>query len=172
MLIHVHSIPKRRELVKEAARDPTTTEIKEIQQEKLAHYWTTCPLSHQPLKAPIVSDSSGNLYSKAAVLEYLLPADESTPGSVKLDDAEVLGGRVKGLRDVVEIHFQVDEDVLDGGKDTKWVCPITNKGLGPGVKTVYLVPCGHAFSENAIKEVAETTCFVVGPYAAILLTKY
>lgn len=32
------------------------------------------------------------------------------------------------------------------------MCPITSKQLGPSVKAVYLVPCGHAFSQEAIKE--------------------
>jgi hypothetical protein len=32
------------------------------------------------------------------------------------------------------------------------VCPITSKQLGPSVKAVYIVPCGHAFSQEAIKE--------------------
>lgn len=72
--------------------------------------------------------------------------------------------RVKSLRDVVEVIFQEDEENEDDQKKHessrpfKWFCPITNKPLGPGVKAVYLVPCGHAFSETAIKEMSGETC--------------
>ena len=162
------SIPKRRELVQEAARLPTASEIKETQQEQQEYHWTTCPLSHQPLKPPIVSDSTGMLYNKDAILEFLLPAGDGTPGMSKSDNEEVLDGRVRSLRDVVEVKFQPAEHGGDdvkgraGPNAPKWVCPITNKALGPGVKAVYLVPCGHAFLEAAVKEVPGENCLQVG----------
>jgi hypothetical protein len=164
------SIPKRRELVQEAARVPTTAEIKETQQEQQEYHWSTCPLSHQPLKPPIVSDSLGILYNKDAILEFLLPAGDGTPGMSKSDNEEVLDGRVRSLRDVVEVkfHTQVDEESAAGARASsnkpKWVCPITNKALGPGVKAVYLVPCGHAFSEAAIKEIPGERCLQVSDF--------
>ena len=40
----------------------------------------------------------------------------------------------------------------------RWICPITSKELGPAVKAVYLVPCGHAFSHEAIKEMKTEHC--------------
>jgi Rtf2 RING-finger len=40
----------------------------------------------------------------------------------------------------------------------KRICPITSKELGAHTRAVYIVPCGHAFSEVAIKEVAGDTC--------------
>jgi hypothetical protein len=163
------SIPKRRELVQEAARLPTASEIKETQQEQQEYHWSTCPLSHQPLKPPIVSDASGILYNKDAILEFLLPAGDGTPGMSKSDNEEVLDGRVRSLRDVVEVKFQTAEDGGEGAKAraspkaAKWVCPITNSTLGPGVKAVYLVPCGHAFMEAAVKEVPGKHCLQVIP---------
>ncbi|KAK7534040.1 Rtf2 RING-finger-domain-containing protein [Phyllosticta citribraziliensis] len=154
------SIPTRRELVKEAARNPTTTEIKAAQQEQESHRWSTCPLSNKPLSRPIVSDCNGKLYNKDAVLEYLLPADDEDPNAAvrKVEQSEnVLRGSIKSLRDVVEVKFETDKD--DAGKERKaedgreiWVCPITREPLGPGSKAVYLVPCGHAFRGTAIKE--------------------
>ena len=138
------------------------------------YHWTTCPLSHQPLKEPVVSDLSGKLYNKDAILEFLLPAGDGTPGLSKSDNEEVLEGRVRSLRDVVEVKFQLEEEdgVDKSGKASpegpKWVCPITNKTLGPGVKAVYLVPCGHAFLESAIREVSGENCLQVsGPLYAI-----
>ncbi|KAH6707782.1 Rtf2 RING-finger-domain-containing protein [Leptodontidium sp. MPI-SDFR-AT-0119] len=148
------SIPTRRELVKNAARALNTTELKATQQEAQTHAWTWCPLSNRPLTTPIVSDCAGTLYNKDAIIEQLLPKDLDTPASVLKEKEDVLQGRVKGLRDVVEVKFTV----LKEGKDEKWVCPVTSKELGPTTKSVYLVPCGHAFSEAAIREVKGDVC--------------
>ncbi|KAI9845177.1 MAG: hypothetical protein M1837_005062 [Sclerophora amabilis] len=160
------SIPKRRELVKEAARNRTAAELKETRQEQHSHQWATCPLSHRPLVQPVVSDSSGSLYNKDAVLEYLLPATESTSALSRADQEEVLKGRVKSLKDVVQVRFEIEQEDDEESKKTtegskkgeKWLCPITSKGLGASVKSVYLVPCGHAFSDSAVKEVSGDIC--------------
>jgi len=107
------------------------------------------------------------LYNKDAILEFLLLAGDGTPGMSKSDNEEVLDGRVRSLRDVVEVKFQTAEDggeevkARGSPKAAKWVCPITNKALGPGVKAVYLVPCGHAFLEAAVKEVPGEHCLEV-----------
>ena len=154
-----YSIPKRRELVKEAARDPSTTQTKEIQNEQQEHYWRYCALSNQPLSSPVVSDSSGKLYNKDAILESLI-ASSSDSAEQK---AEV--DRIGNLKDVVEVLFSSEEATeRTGGRQSpssKWVCPVTNKTLGPGVKAVYLVPCGHAFSESAVKEISGDVCLQV-----------
>ena len=144
------SIPTRRELVKSAARNPNTTELKATQHEAQTHAWTQCPLSNRPLVEPIVSDCAGTLYNKDAILEHLLPQDESIPKSLVKEQETLLNGRVKGLRDVVEVKFTTT-------RDGKKICPITSKELGPSTKAVYLVPCGHAFAEVAIRELSSTT---------------
>ena len=156
-----HSIPKRRELVKEAARLQTASEVKESQQEKQEYQWKNCPLSQQPLKVPIVSDSQGNLYNKDAILEFLLPSEDPAIEAAKPEKARILGDRVKGLRDVVDVKFQVKES------EGTWVCPITDRVLGAGVKAVYIVPCGHAFSEVALREVSEKNCLQVCLFSMI-----
>jgi hypothetical protein len=148
------SIPTRRELVKNAARAPNTTELKASQLESQTHAWEYCPLSNRPLAAPIVSDCAGTLYNKDAILEQLLPKDGDVSASAIKEKEDILQGRVKGLRDVVEVKFTV----VKVGRDEKKICPITSKELGPSTKSVYLVPCGHAFSEVAIREVAGDTC--------------
>ncbi|KAJ5358744.1 uncharacterized protein N7496_011157 [Penicillium cataractarum] len=162
------SIPTRRELVREAAREPTTAQIKEAQREQQEHSWTTCPLSHKALARPVVSDSVGNLYNKDAVLQFLLPGDDGEGISSKSDCEEVLCGRVKGLRDVVELHFEIDTELSEHPSDRAnahrhqrregWICPITAKPLGPSVKSVYLVPCGHVFAEEAIRQLKGDKC--------------
>ena len=150
------SIPTRRELVKTAASATanSTTALKEKQREHLAHRWSQCPLSHTALQPPVVSDCAGNLYNKDAVLKFLLPAEVSgVEAGTRKEWEEFLGGRVKGLRDVVEVKFQVEKDEEERGKGEKWVCPVTGKELGVGTRAVYLVPCGHAFSKEAVREV-------------------
>lgn len=138
--------------------------MKETQKEQQEHYWTTCALSHQPLSLPIVSDCLGKLYNKDAVLEQLLATGNDPSESTKGLNNEELEIRLSSLRDVVEVKFQVDEDgVKDRAKSAplRLVCPITNKALGPGVKAVYLVPCGHAFLESAVREMSGETCLQV-----------
>lgn len=147
------SIPTRRELAKTAARSPNTTELKATQSESQTHAWTYCPLSQRPLAAPIVSDSAGKLYNKDAIIEVLLPSED---GSAKSEHEAVLGGRVKSLRDVVEVKFSIEKDPKNNNE--KRVCPITSKELGATTRAVYVIPCGHAFAESAVKEVPGDTC--------------
>ncbi|KAM0363103.1 hypothetical protein ACHAO7_011552 [Fusarium culmorum] len=138
------SIPKRHELVKNAARAPTTSELKATTLEALAHAWSHCALSGEPLDIDtLVSDWRGRLYNYEAILNGLMPSDEPvdiTPAS--------LG--IKSLRDVTKLKVSKDGDKL--------VCPISMKELGTSVKSVYLVPCGHVFADVAIKEIQEKTC--------------
>lgn len=176
------SIPTRIELVREAVKEASTTTVKAAKRERLEYGWTTDPLSRRLLAAPIVSDCGGILYRKESVIEYLLQlaggingsgqADENGDGGdgdddnggddkfeIRLADSQsVVQGRIKSLKDVVEVKFQekepehgrVDDHGLSG---PRWICPLSQKELGPGVKAVYLVPCGHAFAAAAIKEV-------------------
>lgn len=75
---------------------------------------------------------------------------------------------MQGIRDIVEVKFQAEnttgsnQPALSGllGPLT-WVCPITKKKLGPGVKAVYLVPCGHAFLASVVKEMPGENCLQV-----------
>ncbi|TKA63931.1 hypothetical protein B0A55_10302, partial [Friedmanniomyces simplex] len=140
------SIPTRRELVKEAARNPTTSELKESQHERQEHCWQTDPISSQPLGQPVVSDSSGKLYNKDTILEYLVE------GTRKADAERITQGAISSLKDVVEVKFELDPKATATAKHEVWRCPVTGDKLGPGSKAVYLVPCGHAFSGTAIKE--------------------
>ncbi len=148
------SIPTRRELVKEAARDLSQTQVKEIQAEQQEHYWSTCALSHQPLSLPVVSDALGTLYNKDAIIDHLLSAGQEDKHGLEAR-GEAFKDRLRSLRDLVEVNFQTEND----GKT--WVCPVTGKELGPGVKAIYLVPCGHAFSESAMKEMPGDSCLQV-----------
>lgn len=148
------SIPTRRELVKEAVRNPTTTELKESQHEQQEYHWTTDPISQMPLAQPIVSDALGKLYNKDTILEYLVE------GLRKEEVGSVTLGAIKSLKDVVEVKFETDIEASTKRQTEIWRCPITGDRLGPGSKAVYLVPCGHAFSGAAIKEVSGEKCLI------------
>ncbi|KAF2006956.1 DUF602-domain-containing protein [Amniculicola lignicola CBS 123094] len=152
------SIPTRRELVKEAAKALTTTQLKEVATEQSEYAWSHDPLSSKPLSTPIVSDSSGTLYNKDSIIEFLL-AEEGD--AKKIDGGKILDGRVKSLKDVVEVKFKcegVRENASSTGRMERWVCPVTDNELGAGKKSVYLVPCGHAFEASAVEQVAGEPC--------------
>ena len=85
------------------------------------------------------------LYNKDSIIEWLLKGVEAFG-----DGEEVLEGRIHSLKDVIEVKFEEGR-----------ICPVSRKELGPGAKAVYLVPCGHAFSESSVKEVGEGVCLKV-----------
>jgi hypothetical protein len=139
------SIPKRRELVKDAARAPTISELKATVLESQGHAWAHCALSGDRLDADtLVSDWRGRLYNYESVLKGLMPADGPSP------DVTPASMGIKSLRDVARLKVSKE------GK--KWVCPLSMKELGPATKSVYLVPCGHVFADIAMKEVQEEMC--------------
>lgn len=151
------SIPTRRELVRSPTRRATHSQLRDSNNQTQEYHWSTCPLSKKPLTSPVVSDSSGKLYNKDSILEWLLRGTEAFG-----DGEEVLGGRVKSLKDIQEVKFEVLKE--EGEKKAeRWICPVSRKELGPGVRSVYLVPCGHAFSESAVKEVggSDSICLQV-----------
>ena len=113
------------------------------------------------------------LYNKEAVIEFLLPVDADGGGgrlsteAAKAEAEAMVQGDIKSLRDVVEVKFEM-EDQVDGeggpkyrNESEKWKCPITNERLGPAARAVYLVPCGHAFAESVMKEIAGDKCLQV-----------
>ena len=156
------SIPTRRELVKSSAAALSTTQVKEIQTEQQEHFWSTCAISHQPLRLPVVSDAFGTLYNKDAIIEYLLIIGKMGGDLEKAElewRGETYKDRLRGIRDVVEVHFRTE----GLGESQRWICPVTRKALGPGARAAYLVPCGHAFGEAIFKEMSSDVCLVVRP---------
>jgi hypothetical protein len=166
--ITAHSIPKRRELVKQAAAPPTAEQLKQSRADRLAHRWTVDPLTSRPLRSPIVSDCRGNLYNKDAVIEFLLPLDPDASSDAERardEAARLLSGSVAGLRDVVEVHFtagdaadggspddaEAEEEAGEAGAGPRWVCPVSRERLR-AAPAVYLVPCGHALAASVVRE--------------------
>lgn len=156
------SIPKRRELVKSAARAPTSSELKATALESLSHAWTHDALTSEPLSMEsVVSDWRGRLYNYETILENLIPKDDvdSAPALTNGDSQELTFAStgIKSLRDVVKLKFKRYSPPGEKGKEI-WACPMSLKELGPATKAVYLVPCGHVFAEVGIKTVHEEIC--------------
>lgn len=147
-------------MVKEAARNPSTTELKESRNEQQSYLWNVDPLAKKILTRPVVSDVLGRLFNKESVLEFLLPSD-GIDAATKAEQDALVDGAFKTLKDVIEVKFEVESGTTGKSstmRSEKWICPITREELGPGSKAVYLVPCGHAFSGTAIKEVSGEQC--------------
>lgn len=149
------SIPKRRELVKEAARQPTSAQLKETAAESLTHAWTTCPLSSEPLDVQnTVADGRGILYNYESVLQCLLPSSAEDANSIPEAQEEAFRHTgITSARDVVRLRFALRRD--DRGREVR-ACPVSLKELGAATKAVYLVPCGHVFAEAALRELTES----------------
>ncbi|KAI0969629.1 Rtf2 RING-finger-domain-containing protein [Xylaria arbuscula] len=154
------SIPKRRELVKEAARLPTSSELKATALESLTHAWSTCPISSEPLDPHnTVSDFRGRLYNYETILRCLIPNtdattnnnNESGPEESKTQEAaEFARSGIRSLKDVVKLRFNIRKDEKRG--EEVRTCPLSMKELGASVRAVYIVPCGHVFTEIVMKE--------------------
>ncbi|KAL8408165.1 hypothetical protein RB594_006820 [Gaeumannomyces avenae] len=150
------SIPKRRELVKESARLPTTSELKATAFESLGHAWAHCAISDEKLDMDnVVSDWRGHLYSYESVLQGLVPSDDCSAVAAERDDKFAATG-IASLRDVVRLKFQKLSP--DPKAAAIWRCPLSLKEFGPATKAVYLVPCGHVFADVAMKEVSDSAC--------------
>ncbi|KAH6842591.1 Rtf2 RING-finger-domain-containing protein [Chaetomium sp. MPI-CAGE-AT-0009] len=155
------SIPKRRELVKSAARAPTVSELKATALENLTHSWAYDPLTSERLDMEnVVSDWRGRLYNYESVLRGLMPSGDDTdaaaPALVHGESPELsfTSTGIRSLRDVVKLKIKRSPAK---GQEI-WACPVSLKELGPATRAVYLVPCGHVFADAAIKQIQEDIC--------------
>lgn len=138
------SILGRRDLVKEKEKESTTSKLFDLKDLDHVDLWTTCALTGAKLDyhQPIVSDWQGRLYSKEAILEWLLDKSHFTEAQARLVS------HISSLKDVVELQIALND------KD-QWVCPLTHKLVVTESTTrpfIYIVPCGHFMSEVAFKE--------------------
>ncbi|EFX00092.1 duf602 domain containing protein [Grosmannia clavigera kw1407] len=154
------SIPKRRELVKSAARLPTVSELKATALEALTHAWQTDPISGNALDLDaVVSDWRGRLFNYETVLEGLLPSAAAANGHAAEteEDGEspadgiltVAAVGIRSVRDIVRLQCHRVSKL----QDSLWQCPVTLKELGSNTKAVYIVPCGHVFAEAAVDKI-------------------
>jgi Rtf2 RING-finger len=112
--------------------------------------WRTCFLTKEPLEEPLASDGYGHLYNFSEIVELLLNQKD-------FGNAADVVKHITTVGDVVKLQVQKNEDEKTGG----WVCPVTAREMDDGAKFVYLVPCGHVFSDSALRNVQETVCLEV-----------
>jgi len=112
--------------------------------------WRTCFLTKEPLSEPLACDGYGHLYNFSEIVEFLLNQKD-------FGNAADIVRHIKAMGDVVKLKVKKNPDDRVGG----WVCPVTGREMDEGGKFVYLVPCGHVFSESALKNVKETVCLEV-----------
>jgi len=150
------SIPRRDELVKlkKKAEKPDPNEVERIK-------WTSCAISKEPLKEPIVTCELGFLYNKEAVIRHLL--EKTLDESFK---------HIRSLKDLMPVRFTpnpaISEKPTNGEDSTKapFVCPITLDEVGRHHFSL-LKSCGCALSERALHEIPSTTCLQCGkPFTA------
>jgi hypothetical protein len=155
------SIPKRRELVKEAARLPSASELKASAVESLTHLWSTCPISSEPLDYHnTVSDWRGRLYNYETILRCLMPSSsddgEGDESRQSQEATEFARSGIRSLKDVVKLRFNIRKkdggEKRGGGGKEILTCPLSMKELGANTRAVYVVPCGHVFAEIAMRE--------------------
>ncbi|KAI1329512.1 Rtf2 RING-finger-domain-containing protein [Xylariaceae sp. FL0255] len=152
------SIPKRRELVKEAAKAPTASELKASALESQSHLWSICPISSSPLDLHnTVSDYRGRLYNYEAVLKCLMPQSSEGDGngddaSNGTDAAEFARTGIRSLKDVAKLRFSLSKRKENGKEKEVPTCPLSMKELGAPTRAVYIIPCGHVFAEVAMRE--------------------
>ncbi|CAK7225229.1 Replication termination factor 2 [Sporothrix curviconia] len=166
------SIPTRRELVKNAARPKTVSELKATAQEAQAHAWKYDPISGADIDlGDLASDWRGRIYNYETVLSHLMDdkgmeaakkdreaaQDLSSPASDKVGQSMSFGKTgIRSIRDVVRLKGHA---YTPRGSDLlRWQCPMTMRDIGLGAKTIYLVPCGHVFAELAVDKFPEKRC--------------
>lgn len=154
------SIPKRRELVRSAARLPTVSELKATALEALTHAWQTDPISSNALDLDaVVSDWRGRLFNYETILEGLLPS-AATAGDDAAETEEDGESPADGMLTVAAVGIRSVRDIVrlqchrvSKQREALWQCPVTLKELGPNTRAVYLVPCGHVFAEAAVDKI-------------------
>lgn len=136
---------------------------------------TTCALSRQPLRSPVVSDAMGRLYNKDAVVRYLLKRAESggseraaTTAMTSSSADDRIAGHLRGLKDVTPLKLEPNPalspsaasaaptaaaDADDEEAPAQFVCPLTMREMNGRHRFVYIVPSGCVMSESGLRAV-------------------
>ena len=125
--------------------------------------WSTCHLTKNPLRPPVLADRVGHLYSA----EYVIAA---------LTKKEPVAAYIKGMKDFVSLKpeiatgreeayesMQAGEDALDFESCLNlYMCPVTQQTTNGTNKFCCASACGHVFSLKALKQMGDNACPVCG----------
>ncbi|KAE8222253.1 hypothetical protein CF319_g4519 [Tilletia indica] len=164
------SIPRRDELVRTRGRDASSAAQDPAL--LLRALWTLCALSRTTLSKPIVSDATGRLYNKEAVVRFLL--NRADPEAERDPVDEAVAGHLKGLKDLHELTLEPNPAYRRRGSPSSssadaaaaaaateeatdpfpFVCALTQKELNGKMRFVYLRSCGCVLAETGLRTVA------------------
>jgi len=141
--------------LKKQSKKPDEKEIARVR-------WTTCALSKEPLKPPLVADELGFIFNKEAVIKSLL--NKSMPTGFR---------HIRSLKDVFPVNFKMNPSfkeleekksdmVIDVSTEFPFICPITGIEIGGTYKFSVIRTCGCAMSDRALKECHSEVCLVCG----------
>jgi len=146
------TIPKRHELCK-TKKKPEEKDKDSVRNTK----WTTCALTSQPLKEPVVACQLGRLYNKDALIEFLLDKSKKLPKM----------SHIKGLKSVSTLNLHLNpawsnkEKKGDAYIDTnvsKYICPVSQTEMSGRYKFCFLLKCCCVLSHKVITEIKSQFC--------------
>lgn len=132
--------------------------------EILAIQWSTCHLTGEALREPIMACCLGYLYNKESVLTSLL--EKTLPKNLK---------HIKKLKDLIPLKItsnpahkssKVEQSSADNYWSTSTIlsgafyCPVTYFEMNGTHPFCVLKKCGCVLSERSLKEVPSTSCIV------------
>ncbi|CAK9082496.1 Replication termination factor 2, partial [Durusdinium trenchii] len=108
---------------------------------------STCMLSQEALREPVVACRLGNLYNKEAVISALL--NRKMPSDLS---------HIRGLKDVKQCLITWKEDEKEDGRK-RIVCPLSREDLDTGsARAVVIWPSGAVVSAKSLKEMKMKEC--------------
>jgi len=158
------SIPTRSELVKTKKKEERPDRTNHVRQT-----WFYCALSKERLRAPIVADALGRIYNKEAMIRFLL----DRKGAFR--DGERICAHIESFKDLVDLKLADNPGYVASASGASalttgtkgdevlvpmWACPITMREMNGKYPFLYLSPCGHVFSDQALKQVPSQSCLV------------
>jgi Rtf2 RING-finger len=119
---------------------------------------TTCSLSHQPLRIPIVADRIGNLYNKDSILKYLISKSDSQGESDVGKKADRIAGHIRGLKDVQTLKptensackNSTKKSEQDEDKPAPFICPLNQREMNGRHRFIYIRQCGCMMSSSGL----------------------
>jgi hypothetical protein len=126
------------------------------------------------LSKPVASCGLGKLYSKEALLRYLV--DRTSYG-----DGDKICSHIRSGKDVVTLNLTdnpaynakaiKEKNATAGDFEqepmAKFICPISMKEMNGKQRFLYLDSCGCAFAEQSLKEVPSKECVNVNIHIRI-----
>lgn len=108
---------------------------------------TTCMISQQALRDPVVACKLGNLYNKEAVIAALL--NRKMPEDLS---------HIRGLKDVKQCVITWAEAEKEQG-EKRMVCPVSREDLDSGSSRAVLIwPSGAVIAAKSLKEMKMKEC--------------